>query len=116
VPLGLVTMSYQRLVDPILAALGGDVFDVVVTGDAVTYGKPHPEPYLTAARLLGVAPKACLAIEDSNPGTTSAAAAGCTVLVVPHHVPVDPGVRRIHHDTLQDLDLTRLRELVAAGH
>ncbi|MGI8646452.1 MAG: HAD family hydrolase [Nocardioides sp.] len=111
VPLGLVTMSYQRFVDPILAALGGDAFDVVVTGDAVTRGKPHPEPYLTAARLLGVAPETCLAIEDSEPGTTSAVAAGCTVLVVAHHVPVGPGERRIFHESLVGVTMPSLATL-----
>ena len=91
VPLALVTMSYARFVDPVLAALPPGVFDEVVTGDAVYRGKPHPEPYLTAARLLGVTPERCLAIEDSEPGTTSAVAAGCTALVVPLHVPVAAG-------------------------
>ena len=68
-------------------------FATVVTGDAVSQGKPHPEPYLKAARNLGVAPGDCLAIEDSNTGARSAVAAGCTVLVVPNHVPVLPGER-----------------------
>ena len=56
-PCALVTMSYARFVDPVLAALPPGLFDEVVTGDAVSRGKPHPEPYLTAARLLGVAPE-----------------------------------------------------------
>ena len=42
----LVTMSWTRLVDPILAALPPGVFSAVVTGDLVDRGKPHPEPYL----------------------------------------------------------------------
>ncbi len=109
IPGGLVTMSYQRFVDPILAGLGYNPFDVVVTGDVVGRGKPHPEPYLTAARLLGVAPEDCLAIEDSEPGTTSAVAAGCTTLVVPLHVQVSPGERRILRDTLVGVDLETLR-------
>ena len=53
----------------------------------VSRGKPHPEPYLTAARQLDVDPRECLAIEDSDTGATSAAAAGCTVLCAPLHVP-----------------------------
>lgn len=95
----LVTMSYQRFVAPILAGLPEGTFEVVVTGDAVTQGKPHPEPYQTAAALLGVDPARTLAIEDSNTGTRSAEAAGCTVLVVPNHVPVLPGERRVFADT-----------------
>ena len=100
VPCALVTMSYERLVAPVLAQLPKGTFDVVVTGDAVERGKPHPEPYLHAARLLGVDPARCLAIEDSNTGARSAEAAGCLVLVVENHVPVEPGERRVRLDTL----------------
>jgi HAD superfamily hydrolase (TIGR01509 family) len=99
----LVTMSYQVLVAEVLAALPHDSFDVVVTGDAVTRGKPHPEPYLHAARLLGVEPEACLAIEDSDTGTRSAVAAGCRVLVVENSVQVEPGERRVFRPTLEGL-------------
>ena len=44
-----------------------------------------------------------MAIEDSETGTRSAEAAGCTVLVVPHHVPVEPGERRFFRDSLEGL-------------
>ena len=79
---GLVTMSYQRFVAPILAGLPPETFRVIVTGDQVERGKPHPEAYLTAAAALGFDPGECVAIEDSNTGATSAEAAGCPVLVV----------------------------------
>lgn len=104
VPCALVTMSYARFVDPILAALPAGTFTAVVTGDAVDRGKPHPEPYLTAARQLDVLASECLAIEDSATGATSAAAAGCTVLCVPLHVTIPPGPRRVFADTLEGLD------------
>ena len=91
VPCGLVTMSYQRFVAPILAGLPPETFRVIVTGDQVERGKPHPEAYLTAAAALGLAPGDCVAIEDSNTGATSAEAAGCPVLVVENHVDVAPG-------------------------
>jgi HAD superfamily hydrolase (TIGR01509 family) len=100
---GLVTMSYRRFVAPILAALPEDTFEVMVTGDAVTQGKPHPEPYLKAAALLRVDPADTLAIEDSNTGARSAEAAGCLVVVVPNHVPVLPGERRFFLDGLEGL-------------
>ncbi|WP_245644414.1 HAD family hydrolase [Nocardioides jensenii] len=111
VPCALVTMSYRRFVAPILAALPEDTFRVVVTGDTVSQGKPHPEPYLKGAALLGVPPEQCLAIEDSNTGVRSAVAAGCTVLVVPNHVPVLDGERRIFRDSLEGLDAAGLAEL-----
>ena len=111
VPCALVTMSYLRFVDPMLAALPSDTFRVVVTGDGVSRGKPHPEPYLKAASMMRVDPAQCLAIEDSNTGTRSAEAAGATVLVVPHHVPVLPGERRIFRDSLEGLAVTDLPAL-----
>lgn len=103
VPCALVTMSYRSFVAPVLAALPPAAFTTVVTGDGVSHGKPHPEPYLKAARNLGVAPADCLAIEDSNTGARSAEAAGCTVLVVPNHVPVLPGERRVFAESLLDV-------------
>jgi HAD superfamily hydrolase (TIGR01509 family) len=111
VPCALVTMSYQRFVAPVLAALPEGSFTTVVTGDVVTVGKPHPEPYLTAAGLLGVTASDCIAIEDSNTGAKSAEAAGCTVLVVPNHVPVLDGERRVFRDSLVGLDAATLAEL-----
>lgn len=108
VPCALVTMSYERFVAPILRHLPAGTFSVIVTGDQVTNGKPHPEPYETAAAALGVPTSECLAIEDSHTGATSAEAAGCTVLVVESHVKVPPGERRVFRDTLAGLSLRTL--------
>ncbi len=113
VPCALVTMSWQRFVTPILRHLPDDVFAAIVTGDRVEFGKPHPEPYLTAAAELGHDPAACVAIEDSNTGARSAVAAGCTVLCVPNHVPILEGERRVFADTLAGLDTAALRTLTA---
>jgi HAD superfamily hydrolase (TIGR01509 family) len=103
VPCALVTMSYTRFVKPILQSLPPGSFSAVVTGDTVSRGKPHPEPYLTAARELDVPARDCLAIEDSDTGATSAAAAGCTVLCAPLHVPVSSGPGRIFTGSLVGL-------------
>jgi HAD superfamily hydrolase (TIGR01509 family) len=111
VPCGLVTMSYERFVTPVLDVMPPGSFDVVVTGDAVTRGKPHPEPYLHAARLLGVRPSDCVAIEDSGVGARSAEAAGCLVVVVENHVPVEPGERRIFLETLSGTSTETLSSL-----
>ena len=119
VPCALVTMSYERFVAPILEHLPPETFRVIVTGDQVDQGKPHPEPYLTAAAALGVAPEDCIAIEDSGTGATSAAAAGCQVLVVPNHVEVPPGERRTFVDSLVGITPAVLKTLpdrdLAAG-
>ena len=92
----LVTMSWRRFATEVVDALPAGSFDEVVVGDDVAHGKPHPEPYLLAARRLGVDPAHCVAIEDSPTGAASAHAAGCTVLVVPHMVPVPPPGRDAH--------------------
>ena len=113
VPCALVTMSWQRFVEPILAQLPAGMFATVVTGDRVELGKPHPEPYLTAAAELDLAAEDCIAIEDSNTGAKSAVAAGCTVLCVPHHVPILEGERRVFVDTLEGLDSVGLARLTA---
>jgi HAD superfamily hydrolase (TIGR01509 family) len=108
VPCGLVTMSYQRFVAPALAALPEGTFDCVVTGEQVPRGKPHPDPYLRAAGLLGVPPEDCVAVEDSNTGAASAGAAGCRVVVVPNHVEVPPAEGRTLVSSLAGLDAAAL--------
>jgi len=108
IPCALVTMSYRRFVEPILNHLHPDAFRAVVTGDILDRGKPHPEPYLTAAASLGVAARDCLAIEDSTTGVVSALAAGCAVLVIPNHVTVEAGAGRVFRDSLADVTLREL--------
>ena len=112
VPCALVTMSYRALTDAVLAGAPG-AFDVVVPGDEVTHGKPHPEPYLVAAERLGVDVRACVALEDSPPGVASALAAGARTIGVQHIVPVrpQPGLSRV--DTLERVDLDLLRRVRA---
>ena len=108
VPCALVTMSYLSFVQPVLDVLPEGTFEAVVTGDAVERGKPYPDPYLKAARILGVPADACLAIEDSNTGARSAESAGCAVLCVPNHVPVLDGERRMFADSLDGLTAAHL--------
>ena len=80
---GLVTTAAAGTVTSLLACHGlGGHFDVVVTGDDVEQRKPHPEAYLRAADLLGVAPQECLAFEDSDVGVAAAKAAGAHVIRV----------------------------------
>ena len=88
VPSALVTMSWRSLADAVVTSLPPGTFAAVITGDEVEHGKPHPEPYLAAARALGVAVEECVAIEDSPTGVRSAVAAGVPTLAVPHVVPV----------------------------
>lgn len=58
------------------------LFDAMVWGDAAIKSKPHPEPFLIAARRLGVAPNRCVAFEDSRHGFWSAARAGMPIVAL----------------------------------
>ncbi|MER6592268.1 HAD family phosphatase [Micromonospora purpureochromogenes] len=107
IPTALVTSSGRPLVEVALDTLGRDSFDAVVCGDEVDLAKPHPEPYLTAARLLDVPIGRCVAIEDSPTGVASALAAGAAVLAVPAEVPIAPidGVHQVESLSAADLEL-----------
>ena len=111
VPCVLVTMSWRRLADAVIAAAPPGSFVTSVTGDEVSNGKPDPEPYLAAAAAVGVDPAACVAIEDSPTGVAAALAAGCATLGVPHVVPVAaaPGLTLV--DSLVGIGLADLRGL-----
>ena len=89
-PTALVTSTGRRLVTVALRTIGAENFDAVVVGDEVKAPKPDPEPYLTAARMLGVAITDCVAIEDSPTGVASALASGAAVLAVPAELELAP--------------------------
>lgn len=108
VPCVLVTMSWRRFADAVLDEAPDGVFVGSVTGDEVVNGKPAPDPYLTAATLLGVDPADCIAIEDSPTGAASAMAAGCRTLAVPHVVDVEPRPGLTIWQTLEGRTLTEL--------
>lgn len=113
IPCVLVTMSWRRLADAIVDLLPAGSFAGTVAGDDVARGKPHPDPYLAAAALLGVDPGDCIAIEDSPTGARSAQAAGCFVLGVPHIVEVPPTVVDAVVPSLATVDVAMLRHLLA---
>jgi HAD superfamily hydrolase (TIGR01509 family) len=115
VPCALVTMSWTRLTDAVIEQLPPGTFAAVVTGDQVRHGKPHPEPYLTAAARLGLRPGDCLAIEDSPTGTASAVAAGVPVVAVPAVVPVVAGPGRVVVRTLEGRSVAELYALALAS-
>ena len=78
-----------------------------VSSDEVDHGKPAPDVYLEAAQRLGVAPAACLVVEDSLNGVRAGKAAGMTVVLIPNaSVPPAPGTGE-----LADVVLERLADL-----
>jgi HAD superfamily hydrolase (TIGR01509 family) len=112
VPCALVSASYRVMIDAVLSHLPPALFDVIVAGDEVTNGKPHPEPYLTAMAKLGVDPAQCVVIEDSLTGTQAGTAAGAYVVAVPQWVPIPEAPRRLVVDSLEPLTPESLRTLL----
>jgi HAD superfamily hydrolase (TIGR01509 family) len=112
VPVALVTSSLQEIADAVLKSVGRDRFDVVVTADDVSHTKPDPEPYLTAARLLGVQPVRCVVLEDSPNGVAAATAAGCAVVAVPSLLSIEPAPGRLVVSSLTEVGVADLRALL----
>jgi HAD superfamily hydrolase (TIGR01509 family) len=82
--MGVVTSSRKDHFDVIHRNTGLlKYFDFVLTGEDYKHVKPDPEPYLKAVEKSGCRAEACLAVEDSLRGLTSAKAAGITCIVVP---------------------------------
>ncbi len=81
-PVAIVTSCTLPLALARLGAAGIDIPAVLVTVDDVERGKPAADPYLLAAKRLGVDPADCLVVEDAASGITAARVAGCTVLAL----------------------------------
>lgn len=109
IPTAVATSSRQPHAHTHLGAAGLlDLFETVVTRDDVLHPKPHPEPYLTAARRLGVDPLHCLAVEDSHAGVRAAHAAGMQTVMVPDLVHPNEDIRALGIAVLESLDHVRL--------
>ena len=84
IPFAVVSGSTRDSVETSLGALGLlGRFDTLVCAGDYAKGKPDPEPFLTAARRLGVKPEECLVFEDAETGVAAARAAGMAVVKVP---------------------------------
>lgn len=114
IPTALVTMSVRRMAEQIVAHIPFEAFDVIVSGDEVTEPKPHPEPYLRAAELLGVDPMDAVAIEDSLVGLSSAVASGAATIGVPHMVAIPESDQHTIWDTLDGKTADDIAAVAAA--
>lgn len=85
----VVTSATERLALVRMGAGGVPLPQKLVAADFVTRGKPHPEPFLTGAALLGFAPQECVVFEDSASGAKAGRAAGCTVVATTFSHPVE---------------------------
>lgn len=76
-----------------------DRFAAVVAAEHCEFGKPHPEPFLHAAGMIGIDPAHCIVLEDSVNGIRSAHAAGAVPIFVPDLLLPTPEVRSLAHGT-----------------
>lgn len=83
----IVTSGTRVLARHRLEVAGLPIPELMITGSDITHGKPHPEPYQRGAKLLGLPPAECVAVEDAPSGVRSALAAGMPVLAVPTTYP-----------------------------
>ncbi|OLT29235.1 hydrolase [Nocardiopsis sp. CNR-923] len=113
IPVSLVTSTERALVGAAIGGIGLESFDDSVAGDEVGANKPDPDPYLVAARRLGVDPRRCVAFEDSVVGVASAASAGCVTVAVPNHVEIAPREGVVLRESLVGVDVDWLESLVA---
>jgi len=103
-PMAIATSTASPFAEERLAHAGLlDFFATVVTRSDVTRPKPDAEPYLLAARRLGLAPADCVAVEDSPNGLRAAAASGMMALLVPDLIPSTPEMEALALAVLPDL-------------
>jgi HAD superfamily hydrolase (TIGR01509 family) len=90
-PLAVASSGVRGYLEAVLQRLGlRQYFDVLVSGEDVTRGKPDPEPYLLAAARLGVRPGQCVVFEDAAVGVRAAKAAGMACIAVPNPAALQP--------------------------
>jgi beta-phosphoglucomutase-like phosphatase (HAD superfamily) len=105
-------MALSRMAKQVVDAIPFEAFDVIVAGDNVTRGKPHPEAYEKAAALLGFETKHCIAFEDSITGLTSAEAAGTYAIGIPNIIEIPAKEGRVIWPTLEGVNYKQLRKLI----
>lgn len=95
-PMAVATSTHKGLALTKLKLVGLlDRFTGVVSGDEVEYGKPAPDIYIAAGKMLGVDITNCLVLEDSPPGLKAARAAGALAIFIPDLLPENDDTRAI---------------------
>ncbi len=114
VGLAIASGSSRVEVQETIAGIGlTECFQHLLGAEDYSQGKPHPEPYQTAMRLLGVAPRACIVVEDAEPGILSGKAAGAHVIAVgrANWMGYDQSAADVIVDTLEQIGDDLLEEL-----
>ncbi len=103
--IGVATSTYEDQAKYLLKT--ADIihyFDIIVSGNQVTYSKPHPDIYLKTAKLLSIHPEECLVLEDSPSGVSSAFKAGMKVVMVPDLIEPSDELKGMVNKVIDRLD------------
>ena len=104
IPAAIATSSAKEMADRYLAMTNmGEYFDLVISGNTLERGKPFPDIFLEAARLLGQDPSECLVVEDSFNGVRAGRSAGMYTVMIPDLIPPDEEMRSLADDILGGL-------------
>jgi HAD superfamily hydrolase (TIGR01509 family) len=117
-PAAIATSSGPESVSHHLAVhrLDGRFRAIAASGSYVR-SKPHPDPFLKAAELLGADPASCIALEDSHNGVRSAASAGMMTIMVPDMLAANAEMRGLCAHVAQDLhEVAQLIEAAIRGN
>ena len=100
---------------PIWAALESSSISIRSSPATTSATLPHPEPYLTAARRLGAAPRHCVAFEDSLAGVRAAHAAGMRTVMVPDLIHPTEDIKALCHAVIDSLEQARFQLVSGLG-
>jgi HAD superfamily hydrolase (TIGR01509 family) len=110
IPQALVSASPRTLVDAVVSNLAHNYFKETVAAGDIARTKPFPDPYMHAAKLLGVDIAKCLVFEDSQTGITAATASGAFVVAIPHLIEVNETERLKRIESFVGLSLQDLNK------
>jgi len=108
IPQALVSASPRVIVDAVLTGMTEKYFAKSVASGDIERTKPFPDPYLHAAKLLGVDIQNCIIFEDSPTGLTAARASGAFIVGIPHYVVVEEEARLKIIKSFSDIGLEDL--------
>lgn len=115
-PLGIASGAFREEIERILDGAGlRHHFQAIVGAADTSRNKPHPAPYLEAARQLGTHPPACVAIEDSMWGLDSARAAGMLTIAVTNSYPAERLTADVIVSGLDEITTELIRGILAAS-